>query len=102
LLNLPDEVLSALRSGEIEYTKAQALARVKDEQPRTELLEMAIAQNLSLGEIKTRIKELKPESESPPAKIFAERLTQISKRLHKSKAWSDQRKRSGLLSCWMS
>jgi ParB family transcriptional regulator, chromosome partitioning protein len=60
LLKLPEEILASLRQGEIEYTKAQAIARVKSEQQRTELLKMAISENLSLSEIKTRVKALIP------------------------------------------
>jgi ParB family chromosome partitioning protein len=35
LLNLPPELKEVLGRGEIAYTKAQAIARVKDEQERT-------------------------------------------------------------------
>ncbi len=48
LLNLPEDILEALRAGKIEYTKAKAIASVKDEAARTELLENAIANSLSL------------------------------------------------------
>ncbi|MEH2392562.1 MAG: hypothetical protein V7K21_13215 [Nostoc sp.] len=43
LLNLHEEILMALREGKLEYTKAQALARVKDEELRKKLLSQAIA-----------------------------------------------------------
>ncbi|MBD2465668.1 ParB/RepB/Spo0J family partition protein [Oscillatoria sp. FACHB-1407] len=93
LLNLPDDVLSALRNGEIEYTKAQAIARVKDEKQRAKLLKQVIAKNLPLSEIKALVKEVKPESEQPPEKIAAQRLGEIGKRLQKSEVWGDRRKR---------
>ncbi|EHJ13797.1 ParB/RepB/Spo0J family partition protein [Crocosphaera watsonii] len=48
LLKLPEEILEALRSGQIAYTKAQAIARVKDEQARQTLLEEAITQKTFL------------------------------------------------------
>ena len=38
LLNLHKEILSALRSGKIAYTKAVVIAKVKDEQARASLL----------------------------------------------------------------
>ena len=68
LLNLPEDVLKALRSGKIEYTKAKAIARVKDEAARKQLLEDAISQrsasrranSLSLSQIRSLIKESKP------------------------------------------
>jgi len=93
LLNLPDNVLGALRNGEIEYTKAMAIARVKDEQLRSDLLSLAIAENLSLNSIKAHIKELQPQSKSTPQRIMLERLSEISKRLQKSKTWGERKKR---------
>ncbi|BAY95753.1 MULTISPECIES: hypothetical protein [unclassified Tolypothrix] len=48
LLNLPKELLFALEQGSIEYTKARAIARMKNEKQRKSLLKAAIAQNLSL------------------------------------------------------
>jgi len=76
LLNLPHDVLSALRSGKIEYTKAQAIAK-----------------NLPLSEIKTQIKAIKPESEPSPEKGMVQRWSEIGKRLQKSKVWSNRKKR---------
>lgn len=93
LLNLPDDVLDLLRQGRLEYTKAQAIARVKDEPHRTELLQQAIAGNLSLSEIKERKKALEPTAEPTPEKAAIERLSEVSKRLQKPQAWGDRKKR---------
>ena len=93
LLKLPDEVLTALRRGKIEFTKARAIARVKDENQRTKLLEKAITEKLSLGEIKGQIKELKPEVEATPDQVLTSRFTEISNRLRKTKTWGDRKKR---------
>jgi HTH domain found in ParB protein len=49
LLDLPDEVLKALQQGQIAYTKAQAIARIKDEDQRGALLSKAIDEGLSLS-----------------------------------------------------
>jgi HTH domain found in ParB protein len=49
LLKLPEVLLNALREGKIEYTKARAIALVKDEDKRQELLQAAISENLSTG-----------------------------------------------------
>ncbi len=46
LLKLPTEVLDALRRGEIEYTKATAIARVKDVSARRALLKATIEEKL--------------------------------------------------------
>ena len=48
LLNLPDDVIGVLRKGRIEYTKARAIARVKDLDDRSQLLEEATAPDRSL------------------------------------------------------
>ena len=93
LLKLPDEVLIALREGKIEFTKARAISRVKDEKQRTKLLEKAITEKLSLGEIKEQIKELKPEVKATPEQALTSRFTEISNRLRKSKTWGDRKKR---------
>lgn len=93
LLKLPDDVLDVLRQGKLEYTKGQAIARVKDEAQRSKLLKQAIAKNLSLSEIKAAIKELTPESEPTPEKIVAQRWSEIGKRLQKGEVWSDRKKR---------
>lgn len=93
LLNLPAEILQALRQGKIEFTKARAIARVKEEEQRLALLKQVIAENLSLNEIKMRIKGLKPETEPAPEKVVAERLGNISKRLQKPETWGDRKKR---------
>lgn len=93
LLNLPDNVLEALRQGKIEFTKARAIARVKDEGQRSKLLKQTIAKNLSLNEIKAAIKELRPEIELTPQKIIAQRWGEIGKQLQKGKVWDDRKKR---------
>ncbi|HEY9879441.1 MAG TPA: ParB/RepB/Spo0J family partition protein [Leptolyngbyaceae cyanobacterium] len=93
LLKLPEDVLSVLRNGEIEYTKAQAIARVKDEAQRAELLQRVITEGLSLSGIKESIKEIKPKSELTPEKVLADRWAEIGKRLGKGKTLSDRKKR---------
>ncbi|MBD2095891.1 ParB/RepB/Spo0J family partition protein [Trichocoleus sp. FACHB-591] len=95
LLNLPSHILDALREGKLEYTKARTIARVKDEQHQHELLEQAIAQGLSLNEIKAKIKEFKTGSEPEvmPERALVGRMTEITKRLKKSKAWNERKKR---------
>ena len=97
LLNLPADVLAALRQGKIEFTKARAIARVKDDKQRTDLLKQAIAKNLPLSEIKTRVQALKATDASPledtPEQVAAKRWSEIGKRLQKSQIWSDRKKR---------
>lgn len=90
LLNLPYLILDSLRQGEIAYTKAIALAKVKNEQQRKELLSEAISKNLSLSEIKERIKQLQPEKENNLAR---EKINKIIKNLNKSKMWEKEPKK---------
>jgi ParB family transcriptional regulator, chromosome partitioning protein len=86
LLNLPDEILDAIRCGKIAYTKALAIARIKDQTQRQTLLQQAIKENLSLNQIRTRIKGIKPQSELPSPKVL---VTSIHRRLLKAKVWED-------------
>ncbi len=102
LLNLPTDVLEALRQGKLEYTKARVLSRVKDETQRGELLDNAISQGLSLNEIKQQVEEIKSaqipakdseDSEESLKQEFSSRLLEVTKRLRKGKIWTDSKKR---------
>lgn len=58
LLNLPEDILKVLREGELTYTKAKAIAQLEAEQ-RQQLIKIAINENLSLSQIKTRVQSIK-------------------------------------------
>ncbi len=88
LLNMPADVLDVLRSGQIEYTKARAIATVKDEVTRANLLDQATTQKLSLAQIRARIKEAKP----PKAPSFKQEFQEISRRVLKSQYWDNPNK----------
>ena len=95
LLNLPSEILVALREGKLEYSKAVALARVKDEQQRQQLLEAAIANNWSLSQIKEHIKQQAQPSqtESPqPKSQLPDRLKVAYQKLKKTRLWENPNK----------
>ena len=89
LLKLPEEILQALRQGKLEYTKARAIARIKDEVERNLLLERAIAERLSLNDINQAIAELKPDKPN-----IQKKLDETYKRLKKSRFWEDPKKRA--------
>ena len=96
LLNLPEDILLALRSGQIEYTKAKAIARVKDEETRKQLLENAIANSLSLSQIKEKIKESNPVKKKED---LQNRFDVTYKQAKKAKQlWLDPKKRKKLAS----
>jgi ParB family chromosome partitioning protein len=89
LLNLPEDILNALQTGKIAYTKATALARVKDDEARQSLLEEAIKQDLSLSQIRERLKALQPKTEisSPSSQFDA-----TTRRLRAAKLWENPKK----------
>jgi ParB family chromosome partitioning protein len=79
-----------LQSGKIAYTKAQALARVKDSELRKALLEEALTQELSLSQIKERIKASTPQPE--PTSLEAKAKDTIH-RFQKAKLWQNPAKK---------
>lgn len=86
LLKLPQDVLEALRCGQIEYTKAMAIAGVKDKEARLRLLQDAVESNLSLSAIKAQIKTPK-QSKSPTLRDEFKQVLKIP-----SKGWDDPKK----------
>ena len=95
LLNLPEDILEALRKGSLEYTKAKAIAQIKNTSERVAFLEQALAQNWSLSEIKQRITENKTPASTPNTESndYKERFTAATTKLRKSRIWSDPKKR---------
>jgi ParB family transcriptional regulator, chromosome partitioning protein len=91
LLNLPDDVLEILRQGQLEYTKARAIAKVKDEGERRELLDKVLNENLSLSEIKQLVKELTPGKTTPKETLNA-KYSELGKRLKNAQVWEDVKK----------
>lgn len=89
LLNLPTDILDKLREGKIAYTKAKAIARIKDKRKRQRLLKESIEKKLSLAQIQERIKSLSPESKPDSPKVELEALT---RRIAKSKIWENPKK----------
>ncbi len=91
LLKLPQDILEVLRQGKIAYTKAKAIATVKNEQQRRTLLAEAIAQNLSLNQIKDKIKATKF---SETTELTTEkRVKKTLNNLVKSRLWEDPKKK---------
>lgn len=91
LLNLPDDVLEVLRQGKLEYTKARAIAKLKDEGERRELLDKVLNENLSLSEIKQLVKELTPGKITAKETLNA-KYSEIGKRLKNAQVWEDVKK----------
>ncbi len=98
LLNLPESILSAIRQGKIEYTKGIAIARIKDSEFRDELLTEAIADNLSLNEIKQKIARSKNNSSTDYSDLSTDELIQDLRQTYQKfsrnkKIWSEPKNR---------
>ena len=82
ILKLPDDILFALHQGLIEYTKAKEIAKLrKDDEARELLLEQAIAQKLTLCQIKELLKALLPTT--TPIPPLQEQIQQTLTRINK-------------------
>jgi ParB family transcriptional regulator, chromosome partitioning protein len=95
LLNMPEDVLNILRKGELEYTKAQVIARLDNAVQRQNLLREAIAADLSLAQIKQKIQEMKSEKETASGQKLRDSFVSLSKR--NSNAWHDKAKQKALI-----
>jgi ParB family transcriptional regulator, chromosome partitioning protein len=97
LLNMPEDVLRVLREGNLEFTKARVISRVKDEEQRRQLLKSAIDNNLSLTQIKEEIAQTKSIDTSQESEVPATvRFTRVVKAVNQSKIWDDPKKRRKL------
>jgi ParB family chromosome partitioning protein len=97
LLKLPDEIKEALRSGRLAYTKARAIAKIKDIEQRKALLDVAISEDLSLSQIQERIKSLAlKEIEKSEMQSVKSRVAMALRRLKKSNVWDDPKKKRRL------
>jgi ParB family chromosome partitioning protein len=96
LLNLPDDILEALRAGRIAYTKARTIARLKDEKEREAVLREAIAQDLSFTVIRSRVRALLTKQSTPAPLDLPGRASALAKKLRRRKGLRDEKKRERL------
>jgi ParB family chromosome partitioning protein len=80
VLKLPDELLELLRAGTLEYTRAAALARVKNPEQRAQLIDRTVKEGLGVREILAAGKA--PAGETPTyqrvrSMIDARRIEQL-------------------------
>ncbi|WP_193200497.1 ParB/RepB/Spo0J family partition protein [Nostoc sp. MG11] len=99
LLNLPSDILEVLRSGKLEASKAKAISLLTNEEKRKELLSVAVANKLSLNEIKQKIKEWRQQSEPDSSSIaesssLQQRADETFRQLKKAKVWDDPKKKA--------
>lgn len=98
LLKMPPEILEALGAGQIAYTKAAAIARLKDAAARKELLSKAIQTDLSLNQIRAAIKDLKtgPAPSVDQRSHLSTRLKRLYQSAQKSQSLEDPAKQGKL------
>jgi ParB family chromosome partitioning protein len=92
LLKLPEDVLEALKAGKLEFTKAQAIARVTSDAQRQELLSEATVKNLSLREIKDRIHKQDPsisQVSGDETTSLEQRCRRVFSQCLKAKTWEN-------------
>ena len=96
LLKFPEEVLKAIENGQIAYTKATLIARIKEEQFRTQLLKEAIEEKLTREAIRKRISEYRNSQKDAVAKSKKKEgeagglLKQIQDEIERHSAWENQ------------
>ena len=96
LLQFPEEVLKAIENGEIAYTKATLIARIKDKKFRIQLLKEAIESKLSRELIRKRITEHRHSQKSAPTKNVkgegetGSLLGQLRDEIEQSAAWNHE------------
>ena len=92
LLRLPGEILDTLRRGQIEYTKAKLIAKVKDESARKALLGKAVAHKMSIRDLRNELKVLVNRGSGKPRKTHtqARELLQVfHEEIGNGNGWKD-------------
>ncbi len=90
LLNLPEDILEAIRHGQIEYTKAKALSKVKEAEAKDNTARRGDRQSLSL---RSRRECIKAGQKPSHREELQARMEAIPKKLKKLKVWDDPDKR---------
>jgi ParB family transcriptional regulator, chromosome partitioning protein len=98
LLSLPEDVLKVLRQGELEYTKARAIAKLENPKQRISLIKETLRENLSLTQIKQKVKDLQTTLNPYIDVVSGERLkaSLIALSKQKSEAWHDEKRQKKL------
>jgi ParB family transcriptional regulator, chromosome partitioning protein len=96
LLKLPEDILECLRQGKIEYTKAKAIAQVKEKVARANMLQVAITQNLSLKDIRDRVITSRQVDSEPQLPSLKSRLTVAYQKAQKAQIWQNPKKQKQL------
>lgn len=94
LLDLPEDIRTALREERIAYSKARIIGRIIDEQPRRDLLERAIAE----GWVRSRVQEevAKLRGTADPAPELRQQFDAAIARARAAGVWKHPEKRDRL------
>lgn len=96
LLKLPEDVLNALRQGQLEFTKARAIAKIKDDLQRQELLTATIADNLPLTAIKQQITTQAVDGKTPTLPPMQTQIDRALRSVKQAQVWRDPKKQKRL------
>ena len=101
LIKLPEHIQAVLQQGKLHYTKVNEILKVKELTQQRQLLELAIAQGLSVSEIQAEVKDLRQAKTTPDVAEsdeipLAQRLTIVTQQLKKAKVWDDPKKKRRL------
>ncbi len=94
LLNLPAYLLEALKQGQIEYSKARVIGRVKEPKQAQKLLTEAIKENLSRKEIEQRVRQI--NQKNPRSSRLEKHLDSTITQVKKAKLWEQPEKKKRL------
>lgn len=93
LLKLPQSIESVLRQGKLQYTKVNEILKLKSVEQQQALLDEVMAANLSVEEIRQRVRELRPsKTAKEQSPNLSERLTSVTRAIKQAKVWHDPKK----------
>lgn len=96
LLKLPEPIQKVLRQGLLQYTKVNEILKIKEEHQQQALLQEAIENNLSVEEIRSRVKNLRSKPADDTVPKLSERLTTVTRAIKQAKVWTDPDKQKQL------
>lgn len=92
LLKLPQDVLQALRAGQLDYTKARLISRIADPAARGQLLRRVSEEGLTLSQLRRELRQLTPAPQGS-AGGYARRMHTLARTLEKAQLDPDRRRR---------
>ena len=101
LIKLPEHIQAVLQQGKLHYTKVNEILKVKDLEQQRQLLEKAIAQELSVNDVQAEVKALRQtkavsDGGETGGVSLPQQLTLVTQQLKKAKVWDDPKKKRRL------